>query len=170
MNIRDYLGIVNKDSNVNNNIKATAETEPEQFWPFNNGLTIITHDYTLGDDELIVTGLAIVNGAQTTGAIGNLQAEPNDSLRVAVRFYKASDQEFIEKIIHFTNSQNAIEAADFRSTDSVQRRLREELGASPALIIMAVVAVAEAIRFKESRIYFQITPSGKLSQLFTVIQ
>jgi hypothetical protein len=125
LNVRDYLGIVNKDSNVNNNIRITAENEPEQFWPFNNGLTIITHDFELGDN-LIVNGLAIVNGAQTTGAIGNLQAEPNESLRVAVRFYKASDQEFIEKIIRFTNSQNAIEAADFRSTDSVQRRLRQE--------------------------------------------
>jgi hypothetical protein len=127
MNIRDYLGIVNKDSNVNNNIRLTAENEPEQFWAFNNGLTIITRDYKLGDD-LVVTGLAIVNGAQTTGAIGNLQTVPNNSLRVAARFYKASDQEFIEKIIRYTNSQNAIEAADFRSTDSVQRRLRQEFG------------------------------------------
>lgn len=125
LNVRDYLGIVNKDSNVNNNIRITAENEPEQFWPFNNGLTIITNDYKLGN-ELTVTGLAIVNGAQTTGAIGNLQDEPKELLNVAVRFYKASDQEFIEKIIRFTNSQNAIEAADFRSTDSVQRRLREE--------------------------------------------
>lgn len=127
MNIRDYLGIVNKDSNVNNNIRITAESEPEQFWAFNNGLTMITRDYSLGDD-LVVTGLAIVNGAQTTGAIGNLKVAPNDSLRVAARFYKASDQEFIEKIIRFTNSQNAIEAADFRSTDAVQRRLRQEFG------------------------------------------
>ena len=93
MNIRDYLGIVNKDSNVNNNIRITAESEPEQFWAFNNGLTMITRDYSLGDD-LVVTGLAIVNGAQTTGAIGNLKVAPNDSLRVAARFYKASDQEF----------------------------------------------------------------------------
>ncbi len=126
MNVRDYLGIVNKDSNVNNNIKLTAESEPEQFWPFNNGLTIITHNYVLTDTNLLVNGLAVVNGAQTTGAIGNLPTAPNESLRVAVRFYKASDQQFIEKIIRFTNSQNAIEAADFRSTDSVQRRLRQE--------------------------------------------
>lgn len=126
MNVRDYLGIINKDSNVNNNIKITAENEPEQFWPFNNGLTIITHNYEQTQDALTVTGLAVVNGAQTTGAIGNLQAAPNASLKVAARFYRASDQEFIEKIIRFTNSQNAIEAADFRSTDAVQRRLREE--------------------------------------------
>lgn len=126
MNVRDYLGIVSKDSNVNNNIKLTAENKPEQFWPFNNGLTIITHDYKTVDTALSVKGLAVVNGAQTTGAIGNLLTEPSESLRVAVRFYKASDQEFIENIIRYTNSQNAIEAADFRSTDSVQRRLRQQ--------------------------------------------
>ena len=74
LNIRDYLGIVKKDSNVNNNIQQTAAKEPQQFWPFNNGLTIITHKYVLDGDYLTVTGLAIVNGAQTTGAIGNLEA------------------------------------------------------------------------------------------------
>lgn len=97
MNVRDYLGIVNKDSNVNNNIKQTAKKEPEQFWPFNNGLTVITHNYVLDSTSLTVTGLAVVNGAQTTGAIGNLPTVPSESLRVATRFYKASDQDFIEK-------------------------------------------------------------------------
>lgn len=52
MNVRDYLGIVNKDSNVNNNIRNTATIEPEQFWAFNNGLTIITQNYERTDEAL----------------------------------------------------------------------------------------------------------------------
>lgn len=42
------------------------------------------------------------------------------------RFVECSDQRTITNIITFNNSQNRLEAADFRSNDPVQRRLRDE--------------------------------------------
>ena len=131
LNVRDYLGIVKKDANVNNNIRQTASENPGSFWAFNNGLTAIVHDYDVSDRPnqrraLKVNGIAIVNGAQTTGAIGNLDDMPSDDLQVSARFFKTNDQALIEQIIRYTNSQNAVEASDFRSTDSVQKRLKAE--------------------------------------------
>lgn len=35
--------------------------------------------------------------------------------------------ELIQKIIQYNNSQNKVEAADFRSTDKIQKRLKEEI-------------------------------------------
>jgi hypothetical protein len=44
-NVRDYLGSRRSDANINNGIKTTADKEPHNFWVFNNGLTILVHDY-----------------------------------------------------------------------------------------------------------------------------
>lgn len=47
-NLRDYLGSTTSDSNINNSIKSTAEQNPEDFWVYNNGITALTLDYTIG--------------------------------------------------------------------------------------------------------------------------
>jgi hypothetical protein len=70
--------------NINNNIKTTAEKHPEHFWIYNNGLTAIVNDYSFVEEgeqhTLKISGISIVNGAQTTGAIGSLEKIPADRL------------------------------------------------------------------------------------------
>lgn len=128
LNVRDYLGVVKKDANVNNNIKHTAANDAANFWAFNNGITGISNDFRYDEcsKEVVLQGLSIVNGAQTTGAIGNLSQEPTYPLMIPARFFKTSNFSMIDNIVRFNNSQNAIEAADFRSTDQTQNRLRDE--------------------------------------------
>lgn len=129
-NVRDYLGSRSSDSNINNGIKKTAEQEPENFWVYNNGLTILTNSFDLmasGRKRILqISGMSIVNGAQTTGAIGSLQRLPSPSLRVPVRFVCTSDADLVHGVIQYNNSQNKVTASDFRSTDSIQKRLKEE--------------------------------------------
>ena len=129
-NIRDYLGSRKSDRNINNNIKQTATKNPSMFWVFNNGITALVNsfDYTSEGDIgiLHISGMAIVNGAQTTGALGAIEDADLDNVSVPVRFVKCSDTDAIQDIIRYNNSQNRIEAADFRSNDAVQTRLREE--------------------------------------------
>jgi hypothetical protein len=138
-NVRDYLGIVRSERNINNAIKTTASTSPDQFWIYNNGLTILVHDFSLapaGDagQKLTVKGLGIVNGAQTTGAIGTLADEHAAGLeksQVLARFVKCDDPEILADIVKYNNTQNKVEASDFRSKDAVQERLRVEFEAIP---------------------------------------
>lgn len=129
-NVRDYLGSIRSDKNINNNIKNTATYEPDMFWVFNNGVTALVNnfEYTSEDDLglLEISGIAIVNGAQTTGAIGTLDNVDLTNAFVPARFVKCSDPATIRDIIRFNNSQNKIEAADFRSNDPIQSRLRAE--------------------------------------------
>ncbi len=80
---------------------------------------------------LNVRGPSIVNGAQTTGAIGSLNKAPNVSALVPVRFIKTADRSVIYDIIRYNNSQNKVTAPDFRSTDRVQKRLKEEITKIP---------------------------------------
>jgi hypothetical protein len=132
-NIRDYLGSRNTDKNINNNIKITAEKDPDHFYIYNNGITALVNNYKInlqnGSTIVDISGISIVNGAQTTGAIGSLADSPNPSAIVSIRFVKCTTQDVIWNIIQYNNSQNKITASDFRSNDSVQRRLREEFTA-----------------------------------------
>lgn len=133
-NIRDYLGSRSTDSNINNGIRRTIESDPRNFWVFNNGLTILTHSFSVdSEDKLLFNGLSIVNGAQTTGAIGSLSKLPDKGAKVQARFVAMTngDQELIHKVIQFNNSQNKVEASDFRSTDKFQKRLKEEFESIP---------------------------------------
>jgi len=48
-NIRDYLGLVKNKGNINNGIKETAKSEPENFAIYNNGITVLVNGYDIGN-------------------------------------------------------------------------------------------------------------------------
>jgi AIPR protein len=136
-NVRSYLGSRRTDANINSGIKVTANEDPGHFWVFNNGLTVLVNSYdeseNPGKNSLINTpktlriqGISIVNGAQTTGAIGSLSDIPNEKAMVQARFVKCSNIQTVKNIIEFNNKQNPVEPSDFRSNDPIQSRLRDE--------------------------------------------
>jgi hypothetical protein len=138
-NIRGYLGSRKSDRNINNGIKETAKEAPGDFWVFNNGVTALVNDFQVlaaeGDGDEVessvaiqIDGLAIVNGAQTTGSLAASGADLT-GVAVMARFVKCANPEVIRRIIRFNNRQNKVAAVDFRSNDSVQTRLRDEFGA-----------------------------------------
>ncbi len=137
-NVRDYLGSVRSDRNINFSIKETARTAPRRFWPYNNGITALVNDFTFdsGTGVLHLEGIAIVNGAQTTGAIGQLPAAEVKDAEVLARFVKTRDRKVVQNIITYNNTQNKIDPADFHSNDSVQDRLRDEFAALPDVLYL----------------------------------
>jgi hypothetical protein len=130
-NVRDYLGSRRSNRNVNHNIKQTASESSKRFWVYNNGITAIVGDYQIDDTLVTLEGLSIVNGAQTTGAIGSLSASPDADTFVQARFVKCSDVKTIQSIIQYNNTQNVVKVTDFRSNDQIQRRLRTEFSRIP---------------------------------------
>ncbi len=134
-NIRGYLGSRKVDANINNGIKNTASDDASHFWVYNNGLTILTNNFELNElqNKIVISGISIVNGAQTTGAIGSLREPPDSGAMVPARFVRCTNRDVITKIIRFNNSQNQVEAPDFRSGDDVQTRLREEFKLIPSV-------------------------------------
>jgi len=135
-NLRGYLGSRDSDSNINNGIKTTAEEEPDNFYVYNNGITALVLDYNIGKRtksgiRIKINGISIVNGAQTTGSIGSLSESPSDDILVLIRFVKANREAIVENVVRYNNSQNKLQAADFRSTDQIQDRLRTEFSKIP---------------------------------------
>ena len=126
-NPRTYLGSGKKKNKINLGIMETIDSQPENFWAYNNGITALVNSYAVPDTEdkkLSISGITIINGAQTTGAISNV-----DSLKdawVPIRFIVCNDTSIIDEIISNNNKQNEILPADLRSNDQTQSRLRAE--------------------------------------------
>ncbi|WP_434747470.1 AIPR family protein [Pantoea sp. Lu_F5_004] len=133
-NVRSYLGSNKKDLSINKEIQNTAKSHPQNFFVFNNGITALVHDFEMdfiGDSNSLgqlksVTGISIVNGAQTTGSISNIEKEPSENLKIAIRFIKVDNPELINEITLANNSQNKVLRSDFRSSDPIQKRLRRD--------------------------------------------
>lgn len=157
-NPRRFLGIDRraKSKIINAGIKKTAEENPENFWAYNNGITALTHSYSIEDDNLVCNGISIINGAQTTGSIGSLANEPSDNLYVSIRIIECTDGDTIKAIIDNNNKQNEMLPSDFRSNDSVQKRLRKEFERYPDIIYNGGLRKNQTLRGKEMFDHFLV--------------
>jgi hypothetical protein len=141
-NIRNLLG----NTDVNDSIKKTALNDPEMFWYYNNGITVLVSDVfphrrnankgtTRGSFKL--TNASIINGAQTVSTIGqvfkNIPPEQKDKLalmKIPARFIKVADLENAEVATAITkanNHQNRVLGRDFASQHVEQIRISKEL-------------------------------------------
>jgi hypothetical protein len=125
-NIRDYLGVRVYARNINQQIARTAKENPTRFWVFNNGVTMITRRVDGKKDKIKCSGLAVVNGAQTIGTLAEVGLNNLSDVLVPARVIEAQDQELIQQIIRFNNTQNPIKPWELRVLDPVQTRIREE--------------------------------------------
>ena len=106
-NPRNYLGAGKRKNKINLGIMDTVQEQPENFWAYNNGLTALVNDYEIDDDNITkVHGITIINGAQSTGAIGAVESLKEDFL-VPIRFIVCSDPKIIainEQISNFAQT------------------------------------------------------------------
>lgn len=126
-NYRGFLGIT-KRRRVNTGIRTTAESKPKDFWVFNNGITLLTSAVQKERDGIKLSGISIINGAQTTGSIGAVDLARHDlrDVRVLCRVIQCSDPDTIGDIVRFNNTQNEIMTWDQYSNDPDQIRLEKE--------------------------------------------
>jgi hypothetical protein len=126
-NYRGFLG-VSKRKKINSGIRSTAEKLPENFWVYNNGITILTNKLeTTPQGEIFLHGISIINGAQTTGSIGSLESKISlENVSVPARIIECSDHDTIEEIVKYNNTQNKITTWDKFSNSAEQRRIAKE--------------------------------------------
>ena len=141
-NLREALG----KSKTFDGMAKTIREEPEKFWFYNNGITILAEDYDterLKDDDkavekIILKNFSIINGAQTTSALGRFLKEARmdaseediEKLKkvfVLVRILKVNDSEFRSRIAIYNNTQNPITTRDMASNREEQLLLHNGL-------------------------------------------
>lgn len=125
-NYRGFLG-VSRRKKINSAIRATAASQPEDFWVFNNGITLLTDAVTRRGLSTHLTGISIINGAQTTGSLGNVDAHIDlSSVRVMCRVVVCKNPVRVEEIVKYNNTQNKITTWDQYANDEVQTVLRAQ--------------------------------------------
>ncbi|MBK85008.1 MAG: abortive phage resistance protein [Gammaproteobacteria bacterium] len=167
-NIRRYLGV--HENRVNTAIHATLADEHsrENFYFFNNGITIICknfrHNALQGENyQLKLENMQIINGGQTCKTIQQALNRPYlfsdfQNTFVMVRVYELAedDQSLVTDITYVTNSQNLVDLRDLKSNDAIQKQLeigmqdlgysykrqREQGGVGAATITSTTVAEA----------------------------
>jgi hypothetical protein len=130
-NIRNYVG----DTSTNKQIIKTAMESPQDFFFFNNGISAIATKITPEESSssLICERFSIINGAQTVRSLA--KAHVKEPLKAKEAYVLAritevhlSDDEFLDSITRFNNTQNAVKISDFRSNDPIQIALAKKFG------------------------------------------
>jgi hypothetical protein len=137
----DNIRVVLPKSEINEGILKTIRDEPEQFWYYNNGITILASRV-----DRSVAGAAnrdaaffkakessVVNGAQTVSTLGRALAAglsgELDRAYVAVRCIElgAEASDLARRVTRYANTQNVVSSQDFVFLDEEQHRLAKEL-------------------------------------------
>jgi hypothetical protein len=141
LNIRNYIG----DTATNKAIRKTAVEMPEDFFFFNNGISALAEKVEPHNtDRRILTckNLSIVNGAQTVRSLHKAQILNKEAARdvqVLIRLTETeskktiAEQEFLDNLTKYNNTQNAIRISDFRSNDKIQHDIKARFSALPSL-------------------------------------
>jgi len=123
-NVRNFLGA----NRANNGMKTTLAEYPDNFWYFNNGITMLCDKADMKEVEnyVEIENPQIVNGCQTTKSIGKSKGDLRGD--VLLRIVESTDNEFAARLTLFQNTSNPVKNRDLKSNDTVQVRLRREMG------------------------------------------
>lgn len=129
-NVRAFL---QARSSVNKGIRDTILHQPEKFLAYNNGLTIIADSVELEslDENIFKLNTAknfqIVNGGQTCASIWYTKEKNRidiSDIQLVMKLNVIEDvnisREMAPKISEYSNSQNAVNIADFSANDEYQ--------------------------------------------------
>ena len=120
----------------------TIKNEPERFWNYNNGITILCEELDAhrkgrnGDVDLIeITNFSIINGAQTTNTLGAylrnalINNEPDEieqlkKVYVLVRIMQVNNEKLSGNISIYNNLQNPMSSRDMVANNTEQKELQ----------------------------------------------
>ena len=135
-NLRGFKG----STDVNEGIINTVRSTPQNFWYFNNGITVLCNAIAkkpLGGSgrasgTFECEGASVVNGAQTVGSIiaavdGGSGHFHNAKVLVRLISLEGCPPNFSRDLTSAANTQNRIEKKDFAALDPEQSRLQTEL-------------------------------------------
>jgi len=132
-NIRTFLGMGQKHQ-VNESIRETLVQNPKEFCYLNNGVTALCQriepkNINSGKRNLKITGLSVINGAQTisSAAYAAEQGVDISQAKVLLTLIKAdADTDFANRVTKARNHQNPVSLSDFAALHDDQERLRRE--------------------------------------------
>ncbi|MEU9054495.1 AIPR family protein [Streptomyces sp. NPDC048384] len=126
-NVRDYAGRTAVNTAIEGTLKSSHR---EDFWWFNNGVTIVAEEVRIAGKKIVVTDPQIVNGLQTSHEIFNHfqhSGRHNDRSILVRIIVPPSSGSARDVIIRATNSQTELPPGALRATEKIQKDLEEAL-------------------------------------------
>ncbi len=142
-NVRGYI----LRSKYNENILRSLGEEPEKFFFYNNGLTIVAKDINsqkVNSNKKVrlqIRDFQVLNGGQTLRTIHKFNRINRENIKklsqasVLVRVMKVAEDDLKSKISEYTNSQNEISRMDLKSMRTEQVQLQSFLSSHNILYI-----------------------------------
>lgn len=129
-NVRDYLGDVGVNQDIESTLDSRELSNPIDFWWLNNGITILASSANVAGKEISLENIQIVNGLQTTETIYkyfNKTHNVADDRCVLIKIIVTADNVIRDNIIRATNNQSPVDIASLRAMDKIQRDIEQIL-------------------------------------------
>lgn len=162
-NIRGYLGA---SKEVNKMIKYTMDKEPQNFWYYNNGITIVcdgAKQIKNGSKNFVkVKNAQIINGQQTTRTLALSEKNSAEVLVKLIEVKRESEDSksqfnhLIGEIVSATNWQNSISQSDLKSNDAEQVRIEKEFKKLGYFYSRKKMKKSEAVKYGADKYNFII--------------
>jgi AIPR protein len=126
-NVRDYAGRTSVNTDISDTLKSGHR---EDFWWFNNGVTIVGEEVRIAGKKIVVKDPQIVNGLQTSHEVYNYfqdSGQHNDRSVLVRVVVPPSSGRARDGIIRATNSQTQLPPGALRATEKIQKDIEEAL-------------------------------------------
>ncbi|EJL6653868.1 AIPR family protein [Vibrio cholerae] len=135
-NVRGFV----QKSKYNEAIARSLKEEPTKFFMYNNGMTIVARNIQAKQVNankkvrITIDNFQVLNGGQTLRTLHNFNAKNPENItdylaksELLVRIFNASENDAVNKIAEYTNSQNSISNVDLKSLSTIQIQLEQLL-------------------------------------------
>ena len=125
-NIRQWMQF---KTTVNKGLRDTLQNNPDKFFYYNNGITIVVSDFEeFAENELTLYAPQIVNGAQTSNSIlDHAKRTKNMDGSMTVTIIRADDEQDQNNITKYRNSQNSVRGKDLVSLMDFHKSIKSQL-------------------------------------------
>ena len=125
-NIRQWMQF---KTTVNKGLRDTLQNNPDKFFFYNNGITIVVSDFAeMGGNMIELHAPQIVNGAQTSNSIlDHAKRTKRMDGSMTVTIIRADDEREQNNITKYRNSQNAVRGKDLVSLMDFHKSIQSQL-------------------------------------------
>lgn len=166
-NLREHV----TDKGVDEGIEQTIKNDKDNFWFYNNGITIGCEDFRKDGDKIKLYNFSIINGAQTTIKLGKSKLiDGKHDFPLVCKIVKSDliseeTKQFISKISEASNSQKPIKLRDLKSNDLQQLKLERGAASNKYPLAIEIKRGVKAKNYNKVREKWQRVSNEYIGQL-----
>jgi len=121
-NVRSFLGIEN---NVNAQIAETIKNKDaaSRFPVLNNGITIVSPDVRVQNNNIHLENFQVVNGCQTSNVLYECRDLLDSNMMLNLKIVETSNEDVFSELVRATNSQTKVDETQFLSLKPIAKKV-----------------------------------------------